>query len=387
MPSSTVTSEITSEALKNSAISTLKSLQRQHIDPLLAATIDQKARELRLEFADSEGGGLREIDQLLFYIKDFLLRPGKRFRPALLYMAYKGFGGKDEQSALTCGVAAELIHAYLLVHDDIIDEDRLRRGGPAMHELYRGLYSRSVGLDAHEITPRTRHVGESMAIVAGDILQTFAQDLLLALEIDSAMKISIMRELNVMTQKAGYGELIDVWKSLFGDIHESDILQIYDLKTAQYTMQGPLMMAARLAGVEDRNTLKALARFSYHVGLIYQIRDDVIGMFGTEEKIGKPVGSDIKEGKETILVHFARAHADRDQLSALNHALGNKNLTAADVARTQEILRTIGAEEYCMQQMNMHKEQALSELERIHFTQETSDFLEGILDYMVDRSS
>jgi geranylgeranyl diphosphate synthase, type I len=366
-------------AIQQFAREQLSDFKIRLLEPRLAQYFAAKRGEYEQRYSKS---GLELFD----HIRDFVLRDGKRFRPALLYFAYKGLGGKDEEQAAHVSMAMELIHGFLLIHDDVIDEDDLRRGKPSMHKMYEDIFDQRFIRNIPEYRRGVgKHFGESIALVAGDILETLAYDVLLHADLPAETVRRLMIELNNTVNSVGFGEMIEFYKSFEDKLSKREILNIYDLKTAQYTFRCPIVMGAIMAGT-NKQVISKFEAFSWNLGVAFQLQDDIIGMFATEAEIGKPIGSDIQEGKETLLVWYARLHATPSQKALLEEALGNPHLTEHTIVDMQRMMIEVGAKAYCEEKASLLKDRALHAIADVELTKECRDFLHGLAEYTVSRS-
>lgn len=228
------------------------------------------------------------------------LATGKLARPGLVMLGYEAFGGRNRRRALDLACAFELLHNALIIHDDIIDRDFLRRGAPTISAVYRDEasgYGRS-RTDAE-------HVGNSAALIAGDLLLTEA------IKVAARAAAGLDNEEQVEAcffqaiEQAGAGELEDLLYSLHPHpATTADVLHMEELKTAAYSFQLPLQAGALLAGA-DALQAQLLGAIGSKLGVAYQVIDDVLGTFGDPQDTGKPVDSDLREFKSTILLSLA----------------------------------------------------------------------------------
>jgi geranylgeranyl diphosphate synthase type I len=312
---------------------------------LIESTLDRVLTE-HSQRARSYGPLAREMAALLH---DFVLTGGKRLRGMLAMEGFRAIAAHETTDALPAAVAIELLHAFLLIHDDIIDQDELRRGKPTFHFRYRERLSPRLPTNAVE------RLAGSMAILGGDLLCALAVEQLNATVTAGEYRQAALHIFCQLIQDTGYGELLDVLAVHDKELTEDDVLRIYRLKTARYSFEGPLIIGATLAGASAEQ-LQALSGFAIPLGIAFQLQDDLIGMFGDVESIGKPVGSDIKEGKRTPLVLYGLEHAAPEEQAHLHAALGNPTLQVSDIARTAEILTTCGSRAY-VERMAAHHEQ------------------------------
>jgi geranylgeranyl diphosphate synthase type I len=272
-------------------------------------------------------------------LKEYVVR-GKLLRGALVFLGYEAARGpqfsepdpKAERRCLAAAAAMELTQSFLLIHDDIMDKDDVRRGVPSLHRQYREL-ARERGVEDAD------HLGVSLGICVGDVGVFLAMELLA--QADPALLGTYARELNLV----GLAQMDDVF---FGQAPEEPtvdrIIQVYRFKTGRYTFSLPLVLGAALAGADTR-TQEALARFGEELGVVFQIKDDEIGLFGEEEHIGKPAGSDISANKKTVfrqlliaadapaetMALFGRPSLSKEQVETVRRSVHDKEvLSAAD---------------------------------------------------------
>jgi geranylgeranyl diphosphate synthase, type I len=305
-------------------------------------TID---RELPL-FLDhlNRSFALQKLSPILYeYIHDYVLRPGKRVRPTLLVMGYLGFAHTQASGLYTSALSLELLHDFMLVHDDIIDKSDLRRGKPAMHTMFQAYLNNYKNIKFN---------GEDLAIVAGDIMYAMGLHAFQEICVDLKDKEKAMKKLIEAAIYTGCGEFIEL---LYGtkdisEITKEDIYTIYDLKTARYTFSFPLAIGATLAGASDTQ-VQLLFDFGAHLGRAFQIKDDALGIFGTEEEIGKSILTDLQEAKKTIFIWYAYNHTDQKNKEAVKKILLKKKITSADLKAIRQIISTSGAKAFVKQEI------------------------------------
>ncbi|TVR68084.1 MAG: polyprenyl synthetase family protein [Spirochaetaceae bacterium] len=217
---------------------------------------------------------------------------GKMVRGALVTFAYRLFDpdGSVPPACCEAGVAMELLQSFLLIHDDIMDQDDLRRGVPAVHSQYREL------MKSH---PGAKQYGLSMGICGGDVAAFLAMERIATLSVPPELRSELSALVAREVVSVGLAQMQDVHHGYVSEVDREAILKVYTYKTGRYTFSLPLMVGARIAGASLQQA-SALARIGEHLGRIFQIRDDQLGIFGRSEEIGKPAGSDIREDKKTI---------------------------------------------------------------------------------------
>jgi len=328
----------------------------------------------KLEKADKIDPSSKQMIELL---KEFTLRGGKRLRAALVYYGYRCFSNKNLKEIIKASVTMELIQSYLLIHDDIIDNDDLRRNGPTLHISYKNIAKRKYKkIDSN-------HFGLSMAILAGDICAAFANEIMAKLKIKEKNKIQALNVLNHSLHHVIYGQVLDVLSEL-RIITNKDIEKIHRLKTATYTIESPLHIGALLAGAKQKH-LKTLSNYAIPLGKAFQIKDDILGMFGEKEKVGKPVGSDIKEGKKNLLILKALESATPAQRQAIEEALGNQDLTKNQLNQVRAIVIKTGSLSYSQNLAKNLVKKAKSAIKSAKFRPVGKNFLLKIADYIEKR--
>ena len=340
---------------------------KEKIELRLKTFLDEKISE-----AEKISYSSREIMQ---YIIEFNLRGGKRIRSVLIIMAYKSLGGKNENAIIDIAASAELMQSFLLIHDDIIDDDDLRRGGPTMHRIYAEKYK---GCD------NPKKFGENMAIIAGDLLASLGNEIISKSAFDEEKKLKLLQKFNKIIKLTGYGEIIDILSGLKTNVTEQDISKMHKLKTAVYTIEGPLHMGAIAAGASD-DQLKILSEYAIPLGMAFQLKDDILGLFGSEEKLGKPADSDIKEGKKTLLILKVLENANKEQKELIGNALGNKDITKTELTKVREIIKETGSLSYSENLAEKLVKKAKNAIKTSDFETHGKDFFLEIADYVIKR--
>lgn len=319
-------------------------------------------RELRLFIGETDNlYSLRKISPLLYAsIREFALRGGKRVRPTLFVIGYLGYAEAAPPGLYRSAVALELLHDFMLVHDDIIDKSETRRGKPSMHMLLQAHIGRRSNV---------KFTGEDLAIVAGDVMYAMALGAFLAVEEDKSRKEAALRKLIEAALYTGSGEFIELIYGLKENaaISRNEIYRIYDLKTAQYTFSYPLTIGATLAGAPQRR-IEPLFRYGIYLGRAFQIKDDILGMFGDERKTGKSTLCDIQEAKKTILIWCAHNRASKRQKAMMRAILTKTKPIPRDLAIMRDIVTDTGSLDYARNEIvrlltaahKLHEELALA---------------------------
>lgn len=344
---------------------------KKRFEPFLERYFDEKLKQ---------AGEVDMIaEEAVEMIKDYTLAGGKRIRPAVMHFAYLAAGGKDNEKIIKASMSMELLHSFLLIHDDIIDKDASRHGVATIHERYKKIGKK------YNLAKDSEHFGNSMAIISGDMVASMACDILFNSDFPAETIVRALDKLQKIVFVTIPGEMIDVIMSHTGEATEEKILKMHEGKTARYTFEGPLHLGALLAGA-DETLLEKFSAYALPLGKAFQIQDDILGVFGNEKKLGKPVGSDIIEGKQTLLLLKALENGNREQKKAIKSHIGNENITEKEIEDFKRIVRDTGSLEYSQDLAKKFVSESLAALERIDFkNRETKEFFSGIAEYIVDR--
>lgn len=280
-------------------------------------------RRLRHRFsALARRAGPLGVEPTVRALRDLVLRGGKRFRAGLVVAAYAGVRPRASlDPALDAAAAVELLHAYLLAQDDWMDRDQQRRGGPSVHAALAAAYGRE-------------DLGDVSAIISSDFGWSLA---VLALSRAAAPPRRVVRALQALCcahEDVLLGQQIDVLACA------PDVETMHALKTESYTVRGPLLVGAALAGA-DEQTERALRAFAAPLGVAFQLRDDLLGVFAPEDKTGKAIGSDLQAGKRTAVTAAAEQCLDRSGRRAYRAVFGKASASRA------ELLAAAGHVERC----------------------------------------
>jgi geranylgeranyl diphosphate synthase, type I len=313
--------------------------------------------------------------------EDYILRGGKRIRSALIYHTYRMFHENTfaEADLKKLSMFIEYIHAFFLIHDDIMDRDSLRRGGPTMHKLYETIGTRMKMRDQ-------KHFGMSMGILIGDLSQALAFEIVAESKIPEGIKSEV---LSIITQRVNstiFGQVHDILLADLEKFNEKDILMVHNLKTAKYTFDTPVLIGATLAKASIKE-IKALNGYSIPAGIAFQIRDDILGMFGDKKKTGKSANSDIKEGKRTFLIHNALKNGTPKQIKIINKYLGKDDLEQDEADMIRQVVVDTGSLNYSKKLTEKYVNDALMSLNKLEQYKHTKgwQFLEAVAKYMVVR--
>jgi geranylgeranyl diphosphate synthase type I len=348
---------------------------RGKLDRALAAWLEEKR-------AEADIAGSPETLELIDGVGLLATQGGKRLRPALVYYTYRACGGTSDEAALPLALATELLHTYLLIHDDIMDHAETRRGLPSAHVRFRDEHQ------AQHLYGDPVDYGQSVAILLGDLAQSWAVDLAMGVVAGHGSR-ELARCFAAMCQEVIGGQFLELLVAHRRQASEEELLRVLRLKSGRYTAERPIQLGALLAGAHPE-ALAPLSRYGTAVGEAFQLQDDLLGMFGDAGTVGKPVGSDLKEGKFTFLIHHARRLATPEQRRVLEAALGRPD---ADEVQTLEALRVLeesGARAAVAAMIDERLRAARASLEAMEamagaLRPDGLLFLAGLIDYLRER--
>ena len=327
------------------------------MSPRLVDLVQARLDEFFVERTELVTSVAPELETFLDYSAD-LLRGGKRFRALFCYWGWQAVGaGRGEfdplvadespvdlPSVVTTAAALEIFHAAALVHDDIMDNSDTRRGAPAAHKRFEELHRTGGYLGS------ASHFGQSAGLLLGDLLLGWSDEMLdeglssLASR-DSASAARL--EFNRMRTQVTLGQYLDILEEKSWQAHpETELLprahRVIVYKSAKYSVEAPLAIGARLGGASSEQ-VDALRTFGLPLGVAYQLRDDLLGVFGDPEVTGKPAGDDLREGKRTVLIALARTKLPTNVRNLLDELLGDADLDRQQIQLMQNAISDSGA--------------------------------------------
>jgi geranylgeranyl diphosphate synthase type I len=295
---------------------------------------------------------------------------GKLIRGGLALLGHEMYGGTRPEAAL----AMELFQSGFLIHDDIMDRDRLRRGKPSFFMQYARLAETDDLADPY-------HQGESLGICGGDIALFLGFDLLSRSAPPAPYIGFCTREIIGV----GMAQMQDVWFGASPRIPRvQEIMDLYTHKTGRYSFSLPLMAGAMLAG-QDEAGLAALSRLGELMGMVFQIRDDELGLFGSESELGKPVGSDIREGKKTIFYRTLLDSLPPGEILAVMSRFGATNAGLEEVQAIRELMESTGARRQVQEQAGFMRMEAADLIDQLPVDERHRRTLSGLLDFISTR--
>ncbi len=279
---------------------------------------------------------------------------GKYLRALLICLGYSIASKKNSNYYLPLASAYETFQTSILIHDDIIDNADLRRGKTTIHKKYEEKFDK-YDLKDKDFVEKKKNISKSIGICIGDIGFYLANNIIVESYINDKNLGRVLKYYNDIVINTGKGELIDVILPFNEEYNsknkclEKDIMEIYDLKTSWYTIVGPCSLGMLLGGSSDR-VVSSLVKVLEPLGTAFQIKDDILGIFGETKNLGKSTTSDISEYKQTILYSYVVNNTEYKE--ELRKYYGKNSLTDKDVKRVKEIFSESGAREYATMTMN-----------------------------------
>jgi geranylgeranyl diphosphate synthase, type I len=346
--------------------------------PASLATVSARVERRLADLLDAEAarwGGLDPaVGELLRHLEEFVLRGGKRLRPVFCHWGYVAAGGHPgDPTVVDAGASFELLQAFALVHDDVMDGSSVRRGAPAAHLAHAELHRRGAWRG------EGRRYGEGVAILLGDLAHVYADRLLPRVHPEVQEVWDELRtELNV-------GQYLDLLGTARGGVGHEAARRIARYKSGKYTIERPLHVGAALAG--RCAALRApLSAYGDPLGEAFQLRDDLLGAFGDEAATGKPVGDDLREGKPTPLLALATTAATPVQAELLA-LVGRSDLGAEEIAAVQAVLVETGAVAAVERSIEELAEQAVASLATAPLPADATAALAELAVYVARRTS
>ena len=300
-------------------------------------------------------------------VYSYLKGGGKSLRPAVAMLACGALSG-DESQVLPVAAAIEIYHTWTLVHDDVIDRDDTRRGQPTVHHDFAQRATEEFGWE----TDDAEHYGTTIAMLTGDVQQSWAWSLLFEAHLERGVSADIVLRLaqelaSQVTPLLVEGEALDVqYSGRARQLDEELVLDMLWKKTgALYEFAGRAGAAVALNNADaNLPEAQAIARFGSLCGIAFQIQDDILGIIGDADQMGKPVGSDICEGKSTLLTMKALERADERQREQLLRTLGDAAASADDIGSVSALMRELGVIRYAQDMSHRYVNEALAQLGR-----------------------
>jgi len=340
------------------AFLTLLADVRRDVDARLAGYLDARV-------SDTERHG-PDVAAMTKAVRELTLRGGKRLRAALVLLGYLATNeNRPTGPALDAGMAFELLQTYLLVHDDWMDGDAVRRGGPSVPAMLRKHHG-------------SQRLGDASAVLAGDFAAALSLDAMSRLDAPPERLVRALALFAEIQQDVICGQQLDI------SGHDTDVEVFYPLKTGSYTVRGPLCFGAILAGAPPE-VMNALDRYARPLGVAFQMQDDLLGMFGDPKRTGKPVGDDLRRGAHTAVAQMARRMLTGPDRAAFEAGFGNQHASDARVAEITSLLVESGVRGAVVERIHALIHEAVSALAGAHIDPSPRTMLLGFSSIIASR--
>lgn len=292
------------------------------------------------EFLDHAGNYLisigPELEPVASQMRTFLLDGGKRFRPLLGAMGAIAVNGEAPSPQIIKAVSSlELLHACALIHDDLMDGSDTRRAKPSMHRQFEGMHRKA------NLAGVSENYGQASAILLGDLALIWSDQILHQAGLSQGDLMRVLPIFDELRVELMAGQYLDVYEQSLATQDAKRSLKVASYKSGKYSIERPLHFGATIRS-GSAELIRDLSRFGIPIGEAFQLRDDLLGVFGDPEETGKPAGDDLREGKRTVLIALAIQGSDQSAVAELSQ-IGNPELDANQITRLREVIFSSGA--------------------------------------------
>jgi geranylgeranyl diphosphate synthase type I len=343
---------------------------REAVDAALVSYLDRALPRLSALHAS--------LDPLADELRAFVVGGGKRLRPSLLLLGFRAAGGREIDAVMGPALALELVHTCALLHDDIIDAAPTRRGRETAHLRFAGEH-RDAGWHGD-----ARAFGEAAAILLGDLAFVQADELFLEATVPAERVLDGLRRFTVLREEVMAGQYIDLYAARARRTSRELALAVATYKSGRYSVARPLEIGAVLGGGSKR-LLAGLVAVGGPLGRAFQVRDDVLGVFGDEIETGKSVAGDLVEGKRTLLVAETTDRLEGDDRAVFERLLGDPDLDADGAATLRRLMRDSGGLAATLGYVDEAVETASAALARLDLDPAVAASLDGLAAFIRDR--
>ena len=346
--------------------------QRQILEAYLLECLEQERQQLPVD-----SYWVKEVfTRLGSYIQG-----GKLIRGLLVGLASDSFSGETDEKwdsqALKVAAAVELFQAAMLIHDDLVDGDQLRRGQPSMHAQFQQL---AETLGYHEAS----QVGENLALFVGDVTLALAQSVLATVETSLPQFQQLQRLFAAETAQVSLAQMLDVSQTARrSGVTEAEILELYRLKTGRYSIYLPLGLGAILGGQSAK--LEVLEKFSQSLGILFQLKDDELGLCGSAAQTGKLSSSDVREGKKTLYYYYTTQLLQPSDLVIFTQLYGQLQINETQLEQVKQLIKKSGADQQVSNLMKTYAAEANRLIETLSLKTATRARWRGLVQLMTDR--
>jgi len=335
-------------------------------------------------FLNRESAYLNSISSDLSPVSDsltsFLLDSGKRLRPLFAYAGFAAAGGGLEKSVTRAMAALELLQACALIHDDLMDGSDTRRGKPSIHRHFESVHVQE------QLDGFAPQYGLSAAVLLGDLALVWSDQMLNTAGLTTEQYARVMPFYNEMRVELMAGQFLDIHEQTQKDTSVDRSMKIARYKSGKYTIERPLHLGAAMTS-SSKDVTDALSAYGLPLGEAFQLRDDLLGVFGDPSVTGKPAGDDLREGKRTVLIAMTNERQSDAQREMARKFFGKPDIDAAGVAILQEIIESTGARAELEATIDRLTEESLTAAQSQVFTDDGKALLVELANIATKRSS
>ncbi len=290
-------------------------------------------------------------------LKGFLLDSGKRFRPLFAIVGYLGTGAELSPEVFSALSSVELVHVCALIHDDVMDVSDTRRGAPAIHKHFEALHTKN------SFSGSAEQFGIASAILLGDLALVWAAKMLHESKIAPDQIISSLPIFDEMQVELMAGQYLDVHEQALASESVERSLRVARYKSGKYSIERPLHFGAALAHKNPEQIYPIYSAYGIPLGEAFQLRDDMLGVFGDSAETGKPAGDDLREGKRTVMMAMTHELATSAQRATIKELFGRADLTPADIQTLRAIIVDTGAQARAEELISELTDEAIAAIE------------------------
>ncbi len=336
-------------------------------------------------FLNREATYLNSISTELSPVSDvltsFLLDSGKRLRPLFAYAGFAAAGGSLEKPVVRAMAALELLQACALIHDDLMDGSDTRRGKPSIHRHFESMHVQE------ELDGFAPHYGLSAAVLLGDLALVWSDQMLNSAGLTHEQTSRVAPYYNEMRVELMAGQFLDIHEQTQKTTSVDRSMKIARYKSGKYTIERPLHLGAAMSAAPSPEIYAGLSAYGLPLGEAFQLRDDLLGVFGDPSVTGKPAGDDLREGKRTVLIAITNERQSESQREIARKYFGKPDLDAEGVAVLREIIENTGARAELEATIERLTDEALSAAQSAAFTEDGSAMLVELANIATKRSS
>lgn len=336
-------------------------------------------------FINLENNNIVEIDIALKPVAqalgEYILGGGKRIRPIFALVGYLGAGGKINSATIKAVASLELLQACALIHDDLIDGSDNRRGKPAIHKAFEKLHLEN------RHTGNASNFGAAAAILLGDLALVWSDKCIHDSGIETKAQLAVNPIHDAMRIEVMAGQYLDVLEQNISNTSVERALKIARFKSGKYTIERPLHFGASLASPNNLIEIQSIySEYGIPLGEAFQMRDDLLGVFGDPSETGKPAGDDLREGKRTALIAYTYDRSDEAGRKILDSLLGKADLDSNEITKLREVIANSGAKIHVEDLIEKLAEEALDAINRNEITSEAKNLLNELVSIATKRS-